>query len=172
MKTRIQLFSLLFVSSLSIFVFGQADSIVHADTFTAEMQVTVDKDTFLDPEFLDLDIVISGEENSFNAALADLRYDPNFIEIESITLDKDFCLFSVPELPSTEAGRETIICGTPYNNSASSTTMANIRFRKLGYGWTTLSLSGSSVLAADGLGTEMLSTSETHQIYIENTNII
>ncbi len=162
---------LILITSLILVGLGYKPATAHLEELIekqAKMTIAVDKETFLDPEYLDISLIIEAPEKSFNAAMAKLHYDPALLEIDTVVLGEDFCYLSIPELPSTPANEEVIICGHPAANATSSTLLADIRFKKLGTGWTSLSLEDSSVLSADGMAREILEETETHNLLLAN----
>jgi len=75
-----------------LFVFGIYPQLTAFATSTeTTLRTQIDKESFLNPDFLFLDIVADSATSTFNAVLTSISYDPSMIEIENIIFDDPFC---------------------------------------------------------------------------------
>lgn len=133
----------------------------------AELFLLPDYASFLDKNTLLVDIVVNPESQAINAANINLTFDQTKLAATDINYgDNSFCQFVISQEIDNELGLIKIACGTADNNMATTTTIALITFAKIQSGLAKFNLSGSEVLAADGLGTNILAYPEIHNIYI------
>jgi hypothetical protein len=96
---------------------------------------------------------------SVNAVEATLRFDPAVLSVVSVTKDGSaFSLWTVEPSFSNTAGTITFGGGSPSPFSATSN-IINVTFRAVREGTASVSFSDASVLAADGLGTNVYQNS-------------
>ncbi len=150
-----------------LFGFFWMQEIKATDEDIAKMHLNIEKTSFLDPDFLDLNITVEAPVKSYNAVMSVINYDANLLSIETTNIDDSFCKLIVPELPSAEAGRKIIICGNPEANATTTMTIASIKFKKLNSGWTKINLDDSRVLSHGEIDKDMLFTGETQYLLIE-----
>jgi hypothetical protein len=141
--------------------------IISAQWPEARMWINIDKESFLDPDYLNIEIIMESEERSYNAVMGLLNYDPAFFNIEEVAINQAFCALIVGDLPSQEEGTKPVICGNPEANETATTTLATFKLRKLDAGWTKISLDGSRMLSSDGLARDLLHYNETNYLLIE-----
>ena len=71
------------------------------------------------------------------------------------------------EFLNEDTGYFSFSCGTNENFISATTTIARLTFQKLETGWTKLNiLDESELLAHDSLGSNILLSKETHNIYL------
>lgn len=129
-----------------------------------QMNLIIDKESFSDPDYLELSISMQAPAHSYNAVMGLVNFDPAYLELASTTIDSSFCQLIVPDLPGTEPGKKAIICGNPHNNASTTMPLAALTFKKLGTGWTKITLDGSRMLSGDGLARDLLFDNETHYV--------
>ena len=156
----------IFIISLLSLVFLRSDYTANATTNETIMKIKIDKESFLNPNFLFLDIVLDSATSSFNSVMSVIDYDPSFIEVENIIFDNSFCSIIATTSIDNLAGQTTIICGNPATNASSTSQISRLKAKKINEGFTTIKLNNSQVLSADGLANNILTTTETHSIMI------
>ncbi len=166
MKTPITyILSLVVISSILVLVSSPGLKVL---AFAGEttMKIEIDKESFLNPDFLFLDIKVESEINSYNSVMSVIDYDPNIIEIENISFDDSFCSITATSSINNLAGKTTIICGNPTANASSTSQIARLKVKKITEDFVKIRLKDSQVISADGLANNILSTTETHNIMI------
>ncbi|MCK5061675.1 hypothetical protein KAR28_03935 [Candidatus Parcubacteria bacterium] len=136
-----------------------------ASTELASLSFLVNKEKFLDPEYLYVDIAVKPNTNSINAGLMGIEFDPAALELVSTSIASS-CPLLIGEFIDNESGRADLMCGSPIaitDNSA----IFHLIFKKKIAGFTNLNfLSHSSLLSADGRGTPVPVQMENHNIFI------
>ncbi len=130
------------------------------------MRIEIDKESFLNPGFLFLDIVIDSATSTFNTVLTSINYDPSMIEIDDIIFDNSFCSIIATSSMDNISGQTSFSCGNPNNNASSTTQIARLKIKKIQEGFTTVRLNNSVVLSADGLANNILDNIEKHTLMI------
>lgn len=134
---------------------------------TAELFLQPDYASFLDKNTLLVDIVVNPNSQAINAANINLAFDQNKLAAAAISYhDNPFSEFIISEKIDNKQGVIKIACGTAANDMAATTVIARISFTKILSGFAKFNLSGSEILAADGLGANILAYPEIHNIYI------
>ena len=108
---------------------------------------------------IDIQITTGGEE--INAAQASIKYDPTQVQIEEIVMDNSFCdqQFIIEKTIDNKNGTATIVCGNAGGFLADRAILAELIMQPLRLGEATLQFTeDTSVLAYDGLGTNVLRT--------------
>ncbi len=113
---------------------------------------------------------VPGGDN-VNAVETTLEFDPSVLSVVSINKDGSaFSLWTTEPAFSNSAGTITLGGGSPTPFTATSKIL-NVTFRTTGEGVGSVTFSGSSVLAADGRGTDVYknSTNGTYTIAVATT---
>lgn len=122
--------------------------------------------TYLNPDFLTLNVLTNNNENLFNAVSVNIKFPSEKIKIESIDYTDSFCKIMVNEEIDNINGVLNISCGNPNPEPATSTKIFQINFQKQEAGWAKISLNSSKLLAHDDLGTNITGNTEDHNFYI------
>jgi len=139
--------------------------VVNASAELASLSFAVDKEKFLDPNYLYVDIALNPNTNSINAGLMGIEFDPQALELMTATLASS-CPLLIGEFIDNELGRVDLMCGTPVA-IAENSTIFHLKFKKKTSGFTNLNfLSHSTLLLADGHGTPVPVQLESHNIYL------
>ena len=135
----------------SLFSAGKASAAV--------MNLSLGNDTFSIGDKFNVDIKIDSEGVSINAAQASLQFPKDILEVVSIEKTGSVFGFWLQE-PSfnNDAGTVGFIGGTVSAFSGKSLQIIQIVFKVRGAGTAALTLSDAAVTAADGSGTNVLST--------------
>jgi len=131
-----------------------------------DLFVVPDYSTYLNPDYLILNILTNNNEKIYNAISIQVKYPPEKLTIDSINYEDSFCEIMVNEEINSEKGILNISCGNPEPKSATTTNLFRINFNKIESGWAEISLNSSEILAHDGLGTNVLRATEDHNFYI------
>lgn len=137
-----------------------------SDPKAGKLFVLPDYGSFLDKDKLTLNIFIDPQGQEVNAADIRILFPPELLKVESIDYTGQFCELIAKEEIDNQAGEIRLTCGTPSNTISTTARVAQINFSKLDTGWATLSTSESRVLAANGLGTNILKSPEIHRVYL------
>ena len=131
-----------------------------------DLFVVPEYSSYLNPDSLILNIITNNNETLFNAVSINLKYSPEKITINSINYENSFCEIIAKEEIDNINGFLDISCGNPNPELATSTNMFQINFNKIETGWAQISLNSSKILAHDGLGTNIIGSTEDHNFYI------
>lgn len=101
-------------------------------------------------------IVINTQGKSINAAEGTLRFNPSELSVVSLNKGSLFNLWTTEPSFSNTAGTVTFSGGTPAGYSGATGVVLNVTFRSNKAGTARLSFTDGSVLAADGMGTNVL----------------
>jgi len=101
-------------------------------------------------------VVVNTDGASINAADGTIKFSPNELSVVSVTKGSIFNLWTAEPSFSNTAGTITFSGGTPTGYKGAAGTVLTITFRTKGSGTTRANFSSGSVLAADGMGTNVL----------------
>lgn len=102
-------------------------------------------------------LMLNTQGQAINAAEGSLKFNPNELSVVSLNqAGSIFNLWTVEPTFSNSAGTITFGGGSPSGYSGSNGTILTINFRAKGSGPVKVSFGSGSVLAADGLGTNIL----------------
>jgi hypothetical protein len=102
---------------------------------------------------------VNSQGKSINAADGTVKFDPSQLTVVSATRSSSiFNLWVTEPTFSNSAGTVTFSGGLPSGYTGSGGNIMSITFRAKGSGTTKVSVSGGSVLANDGMGTNVLSS--------------
>ncbi|MFC1678141.1 hypothetical protein ACFLZ9_00210 [Patescibacteria group bacterium] len=132
----------------------------------ANLYLLPDFERFLDPDNLFVQVMIDSQEQTINAVDINIEFEPDKLSVDSLQFENSFCSIIISEKINNQEGIINITCGTENEIASSTINVALITFKKLVPGWTALSCNDSSVLASNGLGTNILNTTEFHNIYL------
>ncbi|MCK5211413.1 hypothetical protein KAJ89_01805 [Candidatus Parcubacteria bacterium] len=162
-KTKINTVILL----LFCFCFSGASLVeaANASPELAPLSFLINKEKFLDPEYLYVDIALNPNLNSINAALMGIEFDPQALELLTATTASS-CPLLINEFIDNKQGRADLICGALVAITNDSP-IFHLKFKKKVSGFTNLNfLSHSTLLLADGHGTPVPVQTESHDIYL------
>ncbi len=131
-----------------------------------DLFVVPDYSSYLDPDYLILDILTNNNEEIYNTISIRIKYPQEKLIIDSINYENSFCEIMVNEKIDNEKGILNISCGNTEPESATTTNLFRINFNKIESGWAEISLNSSEILAHDGLGTNIIGSTEDHNFYI------
>ncbi len=103
-------------------------------------------------------VVINTEGQSINAAEGTIKFNPGELSVVSVTKGSLFNLWTAEPTFSNSAGTISFSGGNPTGYKGSAGTVLTITFRATGSGSAKTSFGSGAVLAADGRGTNVLST--------------
>lgn len=102
-------------------------------------------------------VVVNTSGAAINAADGTVKFNPNELSVVSVSKGSVFNLWTAEPAFSNTAGTVTFSGGTPTGYTGGAGTVLNITFRAKGSGPAKVNFTSGSVLAADGLGTNVLS---------------
>lgn len=134
---------------------------------TASLSILPDKSSFLNPDYLILDIIVESGDQLINAVNIELSFSTSTISLVDINTEQSFCSFFLREEYNNVVGNINFACGTSAKDVNQSASIARLVFAKKNEGWATIKFhENSAVLASDGLGTDVLGSREIHNLYI------
>ncbi len=132
----------------------------------AQVFLLPDKETFLDPDNLILDLMVDPEQKSFNAVQINFNFPSDILSLKKIDYASSSCPILAEEIIDNQTGQAEFVCGTTSRTLNFKTIIARVTFNKIQSGWTKIDLSGSKIAAADGYGTNILNSAEIHNLLI------
>ncbi len=134
---------------------------------TASLFISLEKESFLDPDYLTIDLVVSPGVQPINTIKANLSFSLSKLALIQADKEQSFCSFFIEEKIDNEQGVYSLSCGAPNPENSLQMPIVRLTFKKLEAGWAKVKfLEDSSVLASDGLGTNILGDREIHNIYV------
>lgn len=103
-------------------------------------------------------VVVNTSGAAINAADGTIKFSPNELSVVSVAKGSVFNLWTAEPTFSNTAGTINFSGGTPTGYTGSSGAVLNVTFRTKGSGPTKVNFSNGSVLAADGRGTNVLTS--------------
>lgn len=103
-------------------------------------------------------VVVNTQGQSINAAEGTISFNPNVLKVVSISKGSLFNLWTAEPAFSNSAGTVSFSGGNPTGYTGAGGTVLSITFRVAGSGSAKVSFSSGAVLAADGRGTNVLSS--------------
>jgi hypothetical protein len=125
-----------------------------------------DYEKFNDPEYLYVRIMADPDGKPANSASAVIDFPTDMVQVVDFHYYDDFCLYFLDQMIDNENGSIKISCGGPIA-ATSTVAIAELTFLKKSSGNAKFDLSGSSLHAHDGYGTDFLGFSGVHYIYLE-----
>lgn len=101
-------------------------------------------------------VVVNTGSDSINAADGTIKFNPSELSVVSVSKGSVFNLWTAEPSFSNSAGTISFSGGTPTGYKGAAGTVLNITFKTKGSGPTKVNFSNGSVLAADGMGTNVL----------------
>jgi hypothetical protein len=133
---------------------------------TASLFLLPDYNYFLNPDYLIIDLIVDPGGKPVNAVNIKLSFPFSKLTLVNINKEQSFCSFFINEKVSNEQGEYNLTCGTP-GEIFTKTSVLRLSFQKLEAGWAKIKIrEDSSVLARDGLGTDILGSREINNLYI------
>ncbi|MBU1628394.1 cohesin domain-containing protein, partial [bacterium] len=128
-------------------------------SFAAIFNLTADKDLYKIGDQVEVNIKIDSEDTGINVAQVTLKYDPSLLEVKS--LDRKDSVFSFwlsePEYSNTD-GTIDFIGGSTSGFTGKSLQVLKVLFKVKGTGTANLTFTDGAISAADGSGTNVLTT--------------
>jgi len=142
-------------------------SAVKAGADFAEIYLTLDKSTFLNPEIISFDLNFNASTTvSVNAIDTRISFNPENLELLSVNASSSICNFFVYEVIDNTEGNYQMMCGTEKDYFINSK-IVTLTFKKIKSGITTINTSSDSqALLNNGLGTSLSVSGEIHNIFI------
>lgn len=148
--TAAKVFAVLFVGTLFLF----SGVVAEAATLGASPSTGV----YTTGATFDVRVTINTQGKSINAAEGVLKFNPRELQVVSVSqAGSIFNLWTIDPAFSNSAGTVSFGGGSPKGYTGTSGTIITVRFRASGSGASSVSFSSGSVLAADGMGTNVLS---------------
>jgi hypothetical protein len=139
---------------------------VRAIEKTASLFLLPDYSSFFNPDYLILDLIVDSGGQPINAININLSFPTSKLKLVNINKEQALCSLLINETNNNEEGQYGLTCGTSKKIIA-KTSILRLTFQKLEAGWAKIKiLEDSSVLAHDGLGTDILGNREIHNIFI------
>lgn len=140
--------------------------ILKASPNMATLFLVLDKDSFLDPEILSMNIKLNSDTPA-NALLLGLAFDPLKLELKDLNINESLCPIVIWQDVDNENGLAHFICGSPTGINSQDEAISQLIFNKKQAGFSQLRiLEYSSIVANDGQGTNIPLQREVHNIYI------
>ena len=140
---------------------------LEAITQTASIYILLEKESFLNPDYLTIDLIVNPGLQPINTININLSYTPSKLALINTNKEQSFCSFFIEEKIDNEQGVYSLSCGAPNPENSLQMPIVRLTFQKLEAGWAKVKfLEDSSVLANDSLGTNILGNREIHNIYI------
>lgn len=152
-----------------IIIFYLSPIIIHAEETerSVSFYLLPDENFYNDPNYLVVNIFAYTASNSINAVNIDLKFDDEKLSLMNSELNSSLCMFTIMNGVDSGSGDYYLSCGTPIPLSDEKIKVAQLMFEKTGDGWVNFEFSNDSIiLAADGFGTNILESLETHNIYL------
>jgi len=169
-KIKFSAFIVIFSFILFPFEIALANTILQGEenvVKTASLFLLPEKSSFLDPNYLTLNVIVDPKGTEINAVSAYLSFDASKLQLINTNKDNSFCSFFIFENINNDLGHYNLSCTTLGNSASTTSVVISLTFQKLDTGWTKLKiLDNSQVLAHDGFGTNILGSSEIHNIYL------
>ena len=167
MLTRIIIYFLLTFFVFYCFPIKLSNADTELGYLSPSLFLLVDKNSYLDPERLIIDVVIKPEGQLINAANILLSFSFNKLSLTSINKENSFCSFFLKEKVDNAKGKYNLICGTPLPFASEKLVVARLIFKKEASGWAKIYVAeNSSLHAHNGQGNNILGNRELHNIYI------
>lgn len=149
------------------FIMDKSYNALAAANKESSIFLKIDKNSFSDSDVLRASVMADPAGQNINAIGMDLDFDPSYLSVENVEYATSVCEFIIPENRNNETGVLNAACGSPDIQATTTIKMLDITFSKKTAGWADIDLGGSKILAADGLGTDILDHAEYHRIYLE-----
>jgi hypothetical protein len=127
----------------------------------------VDKVSYLSTSTLKASVIVDPAGENINAVGMHMDFDPVYLSVDKVEYATSVCQFIIPEYRDNQKGALNTACGSPDIQATTSMKVMDITFTRKQVGWAKINLAGSKVLAADGLGTDILDQAEFHRIFLE-----
>ena len=127
-------------------------------TYAATLSVSPNTGVYTAGQTFSARVVVNTGSDSINAADGTLSFNPKEITVVSISKGSIFSLWTAEPSFSNSAGTITFSGGSPSGYKGSGGTIITITFRAAAAGSPKVSFSSGSVLAADGRGTNVLTS--------------
>ncbi len=148
-----------FSSFKTLFIFCAFVLLLPALSFASSLFVSPNTGVYVSGKTFTVKVMINTEGKSINAAEGSLKFNPQ--EMTVVSIDKSSSIFNLwvtePTFSNT-AGTISFSGGMPSGYKGSSGSIFNITFRTTSAGTGKLSFNDGSVLANDGMGTNILSS--------------
>ncbi len=128
--------------------------------------LAVDFQSFVDPNYLIVDIIVEPGLIPVNSLAIDLEFPAAKLTLASTDFDQSFCSLVPFKRIDNLAGNYRLICGSPAAITGSDTqVITRLKFIKLQPGWAKLAFGDDTqALAADGQGTALPILTEINRI--------
>ena len=134
--------------------------------FYSSVYLLPDYSEFMNPDYLFIDVIIEPDGKEANSASIMLDFPEESLQVVNFNYNDDFCKFFGDQIIDNDNGYINLSCGNFDAVATSSTSIARFTFKKLSAGNAKFDLSGSSLHAHDGFGTDFLSFTGVHNIYL------
>lgn len=145
----------------SLFFFGLITLffLTPAYTFAASLRVSPDTGVYTVGGVFSTRVVVNTDGKPINAAEGELKFNPKELSVVSVSKGGSiFNLWTIEPSFSNSSGKVSFSGGSPTGYTGSGGTILTVTFKALAAGNPKVSFGSGSVLAADGQGTNVLST--------------
>lgn len=132
-------------------VFGVAST-----AFAASLSLSPATGVYTSGQTFSATVLVNTNGKAINAADGTVSFDPNQLAVVGVSKGPIFSLWTADPSFSNSAGTVSFSGGTPTGYTGGAGSVVTITFRAKGSGPTKVNFSKGSVLAADGLGTNVL----------------
>lgn len=150
---RMMQFRYLFLLALSFFFFMSRTEYV----YSATLKMSPSTGVYTVGSAFTASVVLNTEGKSVNAADGQLSFNPRELQVVGVSRGSSiFNLWTEEPTFSNSAGTVSFGGGSPSGYKGSNGTIVSVTFKPLGAGTPKVSFKSGSVLAADGMGTNVL----------------
>jgi len=137
---------------ISLFLFGASS------TFAAALSISPSTGVYTAGQTFTARVVVNTSGQKINAAEGTLSFKPGELSVVSVNKGSVFNLWTAEPSYSNSAGTISFSGGTPTGYSGGAGSVLSVTFRTKGAGNPKVSFSDAAVLAADGRGTNVLTS--------------
>lgn len=131
--------------------------VVHGEAYAATLRISPDTGVYTVGSAFSVNVLLNSDGKSVNAADGQISFNPKELQVVSVSrANSIFNLWTEEPSFSNSAGTISFGGGSPTGYKGGSGAIVNIRFKGLGAGTPKVQFRSGSILAADGLGTNIL----------------
>lgn len=162
---RIKLFQLSSIIIICISIFFPPAEAIAYDEY-AFLFFKIDKESFMNPEYLTIDLTIDSNDKNINATDISVNFDNSMLELAKTDLSESFCDYFISEEIDNTKGKYNLTCGNPIPQSGEKI-ISHLTFKKIRSGFTKLKFGdNSTITASDGLGSTIDLTRDVNNVYL------
>ena len=145
-----------FALNLSKIIFTAALCLFASSAWAASLSLSPATGVYTTGQTFTTRVIVNTNNASVNAADGTIKFSPNELSVVSVSKGSVFNLWTAEPSFSNSAGTISFSGGTPSGYKGGAGTVLNVTFRTKGAGTSKVNFTNGSVLAADGLGTNVL----------------